>query len=109
VNKRPETLEEMHKVMEYLGTSNHVTPILLSTADGTQSVGFEVWSDYDREVWNLSTAFFELLDTTDIIVPSTYAEYRAADLLEYHARNSYYKAMDYKDKKMDTWLKEPEQ
>jgi hypothetical protein len=109
VNKRPETIEEVNKVMEYLEKSNHVSPILLTTADGTQSVGFEVWSDWDREVWTLSTAFFELLDTADIIVPSAYAEYRAADLLANRARDDYYKAMDYKDKKMDTWLKDPDQ
>ena len=109
MNKRFETLEELNKVMEYLGTSNHVSPILLTTADGTESVGFEVWGDWDSEVWNLSTAFFELLDTTDIIVPSTYAEYRAADLLAAHARDAYYRAMDYKDKKMDTWLEETKQ
>jgi hypothetical protein len=104
VNTRPETLEELNKVMEYLGDKdNHATPILLTEACGTTSVWFDWGGDCSRNICSLGYTFHKVLKSYDgFIIPSEYAECRAADLLVDHAKNNYDKAVNYRDKKMKT-------
>jgi hypothetical protein len=104
---RAETMEELDRVMDLLtDPKSYKTPIIMLNKNGDEVVGFESWHHYDHEVWTLSDAFEYLIKTEDIIVPSSYAEYRAASALETYARDRYYRAMNYKDKKMDAWLGE---
>jgi len=104
---REETMEELDRVMDFLtDPKSYKTPIIMFNKNGDEVVGFESWHHYDHEVWTLFDAFEYLIKTEDTIVPSSYAEYRAANVLEHHARDQYYRAMNYKDKKMDAWLGE---
>lgn len=105
MNKREETTEELNKVMDYLqDPKSYMTPIILKSKNGDASVCFEAWECYESVVWTLEDAFMFLIDAEDIIIPSAYARYRAANFLADHARKHYYNAMDLKDKFYDEWL-----
>lgn len=104
---REETMDECNKVFEYLADpKSYMTPIIVKNKEGKESVAFESWECYDTNIWTLSDAFMFLIDGEDVIVPSKYAEYRAADLLESYTRDIYYKASKLKDKSVAAWLGE---
>lgn len=105
---REETLEELDQVLAFIrDPANNVTPYLSCNGNGDTDVQFETWetwSVYDRVLWTLTDLFAIVADTDDIITPSAYAKYRAADLFEDYTRKEYYKAMDVKNKFADLWL-----
>lgn len=105
MNIREETLDECNKVFEYLADpKSHETPIIIRNKKGDEVVAFESCHHYESEVWTLEDMFEYLIKTDDIVMPSTYAQYRAADLLESYAHDQYYKAMKLKDKYAAIWL-----
>ncbi len=100
---RPETPEELNELMEYLDKNKDITPILLTEACGTTSVWFDWGGDCSRNICSLGYTFHKVLKSYDgFIIPSAYAEGRAADLLVDRAKNDYDKAVNYRDKAQDS-------